>query len=323
MRYTFETGGVRGSLIVFGALFAPAALLIAALTIGAGCDGEKVVVVADKPAAPAGAAPAGAQADPEKKAEAPVPKAEPNYIVGRVSMGDGGPPRGEIKDITISITGVSDAGGRVSYSPEVKADGTFRQKVLPGQYTFDPCRITVRYNNTDFAFRLEPVGKSWNKSRDVTEGIVQEFLWKVTGVTTIGQADGEDPQQAPHWYGMSIGMSPTGWRNDINKAAPEIPEGSKLTFTLKPTGKSIDGRELKPLTIERTIKRRQNPDLHDLVPAPYEITCVATLPDGKTAPLLFSGPLEKGKYVKTTTVAVEMDNIVGRMHKPLFSIAIE
>jgi len=56
-------------------------------------------------------------------------------------MEDGSPLRGDIKDIAISIAGVSTAAESVSYSPVVKADGTFSQKVAGGQYTFSIARI--------------------------------------------------------------------------------------------------------------------------------------------------------------------------------------
>ena len=246
-------------------------------------------------------------------------------ISGRVTMDDGQPLRGVIKDVAISIHGVSEAGERVHYAPAVKPDGAYRQKVVPGQYGFNLSRITVLYNGNEFALPLEPVGNMWNKNRDAAEGITQDFVWKVTGATPYGQSSGLDPANATHWYGMSIELRPDGWRQDINQAPKKIPEGTKLTFKLNPTGKSIDDRQLKPVEVQREYSSGVlfDPDLNDLVPAPYDLSGSATLPDGATQPLLFQGRAEYPGYKPVIKITVEKDNILGGMWKPPCTFIIE
>lgn len=252
-------------------------------------------------------------------------KVESNVISGRVTMGDGKPLRGEIKDVSISIYGVSEAAEKVNYSPAVKPDGTYRQKVAGGQYAFNTCRITVLFNNTEFAFPLEPVGNLWNKNRDGEEGIVQDFVWKPTGPTPYGQSNGLNPANATHWYGMSIDLRADGWRNDINKAPTMIPDGTKLTFSLKPTGKTIDAQTIEAITVERTHSSDvlHDPDINDIPIAPYELTGTATLPDGTVKPLLIQGKGDYPNYKPMVVITPSKDGILGGLAKPMCTFVIE
>lgn len=300
-------GAVRG--------FGVGVMLVMALGAGSiGCDGGTADGTGggkDSPAANAG--------------EAKAVKAEANYISGRVTMADGKPLTGDIKDITVSIYGVSEAAERVQYSPALKPDGTYRQKVSGGQYAFNTGQITVLGNNNEFRYPLEAVGNLWNKNRDAAEGIVQDFVWKVTGPTPYGQSSGLDPNNATHWYGMCIGLRADGWRNDINKAPMTIPDGTKLTLTLKPMTKAIDGRELQTIAVERTYSAGnwKNPDINDLPPASYELTGTATLPDGTVKPLLMQGRGDYPNYKPSVSIPLEKDNIIGGMAKWSCSFVIE
>lgn len=241
-----------------------------------------------------------------------------NIAAGRVTLEGGKPLTGNIEDISIRIYGVSEAGEKVRYSPPVK-NGAYKQKLAPGQYAFDPAKIQVRFGDTVFTLPLAPVGKLWNKQQDAEEGIVQDFVWKPTGqAETYGRP--ASPNNHTHWYGMSLGMQPQGWRNDINKAPPKLPAGTKLVFTLTPLSQSIDGRDLKPLTIEREFKPdalTPNDDLNDLPPANWEITGVAKLPDGSTKPLLLQGRGNYPGYVTKGSVPLEIDKITGGYWKQL------
>ncbi len=253
----------------------------------------------------------------------PLPAAA-GSAVGRITMAEGQPLRGEVKDISISISGVSAAAERVQYSPAVKPDGTYRQKLAPGQYVFNMSTITVLYQNGEHRLPLEPVGTAWSKNRDAEEGIVQDFLWKVTGPTPYGQSEGLDTNNATHWYGMSIGLRADGWRNDTNAAPTAIPDGTKMTFTLEATGPAIDGRQLEPIVVERTFDNRSlsNLDIADVPPAPYRLSGTATLPDGSTKPLLLQGHDEYPAYVPTLQIKVEKDNILGKIAKPLLTFVL-
>lgn len=90
---------------------------------------------------------------------------------------------------------------------------------------------------------------------------------------------------------------------------------------IKPTSKSIDGRELSPITVERAWRPKDstpNDDLNDLPPATYELTGVARLPDGTTRPILLQGKGNYPKFVTNGIVTVDPDGIMTRMWKQPF-----
>jgi hypothetical protein len=149
---------------------------------------------------------------------------------------------------------------------------------------------------------------------------VQDFVWKPTGLRETYGAK-PDPNNHTHWHGLNIGMRFQTWRSDTNKAPTVLPEGTKLVFTLNPTSKSIDGRELKPITVERDWRPKDittNDDINDLPPATYELTGIAKLPDGSTKPILLQGKGVYPKYTDKGNVTVEYDGILGGMWKQPF-----
>lgn len=235
-----------------------------------------------------------------------------NIIAGRVTMEDGSPLRGDIQEVVISIAGVSGPGERVNYTPIVKPDGTYRQKVASGMYSFSTslfCYVALLYGDTEFHLPLEHVGRDWNKKRDSEEGIVQDFVLKFTGPTPYGKSDGLNPGNATHWYGESIGLLASVWRDDIKQSAFKIPAGTRLTFSLKPTGPAIDGSTIGPVTIDRVyMDSFPTLDLNDLMPAPYQVTGTATLPDGTTKPILLQGRGDYPNFKPSATVPLEKDD---------------
>lgn len=236
-------------------------------------------------------------------------KPQKNIAAGSVTLVGGQQIAGDVDDYQISIYGVSEAAGeKVRYAPAVK-NGAYKQKLVPGQYSFSPAKIKVRFGETVFTLPLEPVGKLWNKDQDAADGIVQDFVWKPTGqANTYGEK--ANPNNHTHWYGMNLGMAFQTWRSDINKAPILLPAGTRLIFTLTPLSRSIDGRELQPITIEREWRpgaTTRNDNLNDFPPANYEITGVAKLPDGSTRPILFQGRGDYPKFVTKGKVPLESD----------------
>lgn len=256
----------------------------------------------------------GNSSAPTAAPAADAPEAESGMVVGRVTMADGSALRGEIKDIGLAIQGISEAGERVYFTPVVKVDGSYRQKVPPGQYSFSTSRIVVIHNGIEHSFTLEPVGMNWNKNQDSAEGISQDFVWKVTGATPYGVSNGKDNGNHTHWYGRCVGLRPEGYREDIKSTPRTIPDGTKLTFTFKATSTVVDGTTLSaPIVVERTYMAdfRGYYDAADLPPASYELSGTAALPDGSTVPLVFNGEAYAAPYVQTKPLKLEIDNIIG------------
>jgi hypothetical protein len=187
-------------------------------------------------ATPAGAAPTGPATAAGPRAPVPAATPTPGFAVGRVTMPDRSPLTGDVKDIAIGLSGISAAGERVSYGPEVGADGRYRQRIAPGQYRFGGSQLTVRLGEREFRLPLEPVGERWNRNRDAAEGIVQDFVWKTTGLTPYGRASGPDPNNHTHWYGVHVRVAWQTWRADTRK--PTVPPPPPARSCASPSGRS-------------------------------------------------------------------------------------
>lgn len=273
----------------------------------------------------------GSAPGPDEKTNpdpAPSNSTQGLFVTGKVTMPDGRtPPTGDIKDIRLGIFGISEAGENITYKPVVKPDGTFRQKVVPGQYSFDYGTIVMIFNNTvEITHQLEPVGMNWNKRRDAADQITQDFLFRPTGPTAYGKSEGLNSHNATHWHGMSVGMRWQTFRSDLNQPATAPPDGTKLIFTCTPKSKALDGSDVKPFTREMTFKAKDiepNDDLHDLPPASYEITGVAQLPDGTSKPLVFQGKGDYPRYVKALQAPLEKDSSSNGFFKLLAGFGFE
>lgn len=243
-------------------------------------------------------------------------------IHGRIAGADGKPIT-VAQDYALHVRGVSEAGEKVSYSPAVKADGTYVQKVVPGSYRIERATVKVPVGGTPYDFPLEPVGNLWNKSRDAADGIEQDYVWRVTGKKP--DVDG-DPNNHTHWYGMSIGMTFSIYREDLKQPSQAPPAGTKLVFTLKPVSACVDGSALQPITLERTFdpgRTTPNDRLNDLPPADYEISGEAKYPDGSTHKLLMQGLGDYPAFKPTIQAKLGLDKLTGGLFVLLASWVAE
>ena len=239
------------------------------------------------------------------------------HAIGRVTFGDGKPITGDVQDYSIGIMGISEAGEKINYTPIVK-NGAYRQKLVAGQFRFWGGTIKVKFGEFVYTLDLVPVGPNWNKNQDSDDGIVQDFVWKPTGRRETYGAK-PDPNNATHWHGLSIGMRFQTFRSDTGTISKALPEGTKLVFTLRPTSRSLDGRDLQPITVEREWRPKDittNDDLNDLPPANYELTGVAKLPDGTTRPIHLQGKGVYPKYAGKGDVTVEPYRNGGLVNPP-------
>ncbi len=295
---------------------------------------------ATPPVAPARQAEAFPPGPPAAAAQAPAPvrtasavragRPERGFATGRITMPDGSPIPPSVERTQIWINGVSSAGRNVTYEPIIRPDGTYRQALAEGQYRFSKGFVTVRHQGRTFQRPLEPVGDLATRSRDAAEGMVQDFVWKVSGPTPNGLAQGPQPGNHTHWYGMRIATQPGGWRVDMtdqghlvnmDRAPREIPEGTRITLRLRPLTPAFDGRPLSETTIERDIDRmspegrqtyrQSTTTFHNLPPADYELTGFATLPNGSRHTLVFRGTeANRLGFVREARVNAEWDQML-------------
>ena len=267
---------------------------------------------------------AGGCVDPEGTgaagADAPAPQS--GYAVGRVTMEDGTPLRGDIQDVSVSISGVSDAAENVSYQPVITPEGVYRQRLAPGEYTFSPSQLTVVHEGRRFRLPLEPAGALFQKSRNADSGIIQDFVWKVSGPTPYGIQSGLSETNHTHWYGMSISVRADSWRSDTGSAPRPIPDGAALSFTLQPLSASISGDTLQPITLQRIQDHSFSAALNDIIPATYDLSGSVTLPDGSQHPLLLKVAGEAA-YTPSVRMTPEPDGLVSSIHTQMVSYVID
>ncbi|QOV89774.1 hypothetical protein [Humisphaera borealis] len=263
-------------------------LLGATLAVSSGCDDAAAPAVA--PAVPPAAEPAAA--------------AQPGHFTGRVTRADGSPITLAGVKYQVNINGVTAVGENNNFRPPVAADGTFKLKLPQGLFYPPFGTITVPFEGKNYLIELDPADP-FAGTRDGAPGIAQHFLWRLTGPKP--RATNPDVNNATHWYGITIPVNFQGYRADTRQTVKPLPDGSKVTWTLKPTSKLMDGSEAKPLTVER--KWTATPmfmmdALNDLPAANYEIGAVATLPDGSTKTVLVEEFAER-KYKPTMKLILQ------------------
>lgn len=272
-------------------------LLVAALGGSPGCDRKT-----DSVSAPPAGRPAGAGSVPAA-ANAAARVAEPGHFTGRVTFADGSPIRLPGVEYRIMIAGVTAVGENNTFTPQVGPDGTFRLRLPQGLFKPAYGTITVPFEGKKYSLWLDPVDPV-KATRESAQGIVQDFVWRLTGP----KPDVRNPSatNATHWFGSTIRLIASTFRNDIGQSVKPLPDGSKITWTLTPTSKLIDGSEGKPLTVERkwSAGGSEFDALNDLPPANYEVSAVATLPDGSTKTLLLTD-LEDRRYKPKAKVTLQ------------------
>jgi hypothetical protein len=213
--------------------------------------------------------------------------AKSGMLTGSIRDEHGKPISVPVKYV-VSINGIAEKSAeKVGFRPGVKPDGTYESKLPAGIYHPLSAEIEVKFNNNTYRRELDPVQDN-TADRDSSAGIRQDWVWKISG-PHFRYRDKADPKNHTNWYGGSVNVRLTGWRDDLNKPVTQPPAGTKYTFTFTPTSKLIDGSDAKEIKIERTFDGRDldNNLLSDIPIAVYKLTGIETTPDGKTRKLVF------------------------------------
>ena len=99
-----------------------------------------------------------------------------------------------------------------------------------------------------------------------------------------------------------------------------------LVFTCRATGPGLDGALVAPITRElRWDPGQFSRDfaLNDLPPANYELSGVATLPDGTRKPLLLLLPAESPNFTPVLKTTLRPDRRPFRFQKAIVGFVIE
>lgn len=230
---------------------------------------------------------------------------EPGYFTGLVTRADGSAIALPGVTYQISINGVTAVGENNNFRPPVAADGTFSLQLPPGQFYPPLGTLTVPFEGKKYVVDLDPVPLVEGQ-RDSGPGIVQNFHWRLSGPKP--QVTNPDVNNATHWYGITVPVGFRAYREDTQQSVQPLPDGSKLTWRLQPTSTLLDGSAATPLTVERkwTALNSWMDALNDLPAANYEISAVATLPDGSTKAVLVE-EFEERKYKPSMHLVLKPD----------------
>jgi hypothetical protein len=206
---------------------------------------------------------------------------KPGYARGRV-VGQNGKPV-EVPGVRISIKfyGVSHEAGtkRIERSYDISAaDGQYEVKLEPGTYRPIEAIIEVPFSNRYYKFDLHPLQETFGHGTESSEGLVQDFVWKLTG---LKPKQPNDPTREASWYGATLQLRYVGYREDLRTSVPGAPQGTKLVFTLKPLTPLADGTPGRTITFERTYSGPlglDNPVLTDIPLARYALSAEEHFP---------------------------------------------
>lgn len=229
----------------------------------------------------------------------------PGYAVGRVLAADGRPISAPGARVVLAIHGTSDQSGqRVEYNVPVRADGSYQQRLAEGSYHVFAARVHVPFGGKTYMCNLEPDTDD-QVDRPSSEGIVINYVWKARGAKP-GRGD---ETSVADWYGSSVGMTFSFYRNDLRRSVPAAPKGTRCVFTLTPVGRIIDGSAGEVRTYQRAYDRLlpglDNPNLTDLPIGIYTIRGEEIQPDGTRVPLLVAKAGANATYGETAEVRFE------------------
>ena len=240
---------------------------------------------------------------PGEASEATEEVAAPRVFSGRITLADGSRITLPGVRYTITINGVTAVGENNAFAPPVRPDGSFSLRLPQGQFYPPRGTITVPFDGQNYVVPLDPVNPV-TTTRSSAPGIVQNFVWRLTGAQP--SALNPDPANATHWYGISIPILRSVYREDNKQVQQPPPEGTKVTWTLTPTSKRMDGGVVAPLTRVRATgpNASVSDQLHDLPPANYQVSGVATFPDGSSRRILVLGT-PSGNYGPTAVMNLQ------------------
>ena len=213
----------------------------------------------------------------------------PGYAVGRVMGADGKPITLKGARIELRFLGSSEPETRMEVGP----DGFYKKELKSGRYLMPAGRIEFPFGDRTYSLPLTPTRPDDPAIGDAHEGIVRDFVWKLTGARDLPrEAAKPDPRDPAAWIGGTVYASYDSLPQGRPIAPP--PTDTLAIFTFTPRGALADGSTTKPIVVERgfDISRSQLevPQISDLPLAWWTVTAIEKLPDGRTTAMEFRQP---------------------------------
>jgi hypothetical protein len=210
----------------------------------------------------------------------PAQGPQPGVLSGKVVDSQGNP----LGDVDVSV---KELNGAFSQDTTTDDQGNYSMQVDDGNYSVD-ATINTEYNGQFYRLTLHPEDGDNTTEEPSSEGIVEDFVWKISG-----PRPGVDPNSddgADHYGGsiqhIYLGDPAAGLYNTT-----QLPEGSAIEITLVPDGPLMDGSEGETISVECTISSNSVTGgdtgcwIYDIPLGQYAVTANAATPDGASVPL--------------------------------------
>jgi hypothetical protein len=216
---------------------------------------------------------------------------KPGYARGRVVGQNGKPINIPGIRITIQFYGIShESAKKIEMSHDIAAaDGQYEVKLEPGTYRPVEAVIEVPFEKSYYKFNLHPLQETFGLGQESSQGLAQDFQWRLTG---LKPKQPNDPNRSESWYGGTLVLRFSGYREDLKMSVPRPPDGTKVSFSLTPLTPMADNSPAHTITFERNYSGPlglDNPLLTDIPLARYKMSGQEIFPDGRTGPVLLLG----------------------------------
>lgn len=222
-------------------------------------------------------------------------------VHGRVTSAAGAPLAG----VEVRAYGTTMAGESVSRSFATDADGRYGGRLPDGIYGVSS-EYHVRFNGHDYRYALDPADGVTGKRHDAAEGIVKNFVWKISGLKP-GQQAGRPGSygEGNKYYGGYVSVS-----SQERGFAPERPyfaQGTVLEITLTPQGPLIDGSSGEQKVYRYSFERDQRSSLawylDDVPVGSYRASARQIGADGTATPLRLKRSLDfRGEFTDSAVL---------------------
>jgi hypothetical protein len=227
-------------------------------------------------------------------------------ISGTTTYSDGKP----LANVKVTIRGTSGAGANTYFETEVDEGGHYALKVPDGLYEIK-AYVTTQYNERTYGLWLDPLDGIDTQSQASADGIVKDFVWKVSGATPAAKTKPDSPYS---YYGGVVEVGNDSefemqYNNGHLVDPHDYPEGSLIRMVFTPAGPLVDGST--GAIVEREVNPKELTDavLRDIPLGDYTVSAKLVGENGEESELRVATIISGGN-IGEAVVAAESAQVV-------------
>lgn len=222
------------------------------------------------------------QAEPTVTSITDTGKPRPGWVTGKATDSQGNP----LTEVSISMYGTTNVGSNTYFSAQVDETGHYAQEVPKGGYEIT-AYVTRQYKDRTYNLWLHPVDNISGTKQSTAEGVVKDFVWRISGPTPRAKKAPKDPGS---YYGGIISLGGEGayrMSYDVGSTAPEFeyPEGSTIELELTPSGPLMDGSQGQVVKRDLDPAKLNGAVVSDVPLGEYTAKAIMVEKDGTASPL--------------------------------------